>query len=194
MILNIIAILFALAAYGSAIWGGVFFFNTDDKGAQKGKVVISVTHLTSTLYAIYAITFKLDTRPLVILLALLFYAFAVLLFWSAVKANKSDQGSLPFIFSSKPVSHLVRSGVYKYIRHPFYTAYILSWIAPVVCTTSSTMTVFSCVMIIIYTLRAFAEEKAFMNSKLSDEYACYRAESGMLLPRIGSLRDSKKLL
>src|SRR5262249_20763898 len=78
--------------------------------------VFAAVHLTGIL-----------TRPLAhSVAALLLYAGSMALFWSAVAATRGRK--LAACFQEDVGNAVVRAGPYRSIRHPFYTAYSLTWI------------------------------------------------------------------
>jgi protein-S-isoprenylcysteine O-methyltransferase Ste14 len=112
--------------------------------------------------------------------ALLLYGLAALLFHSAIRANR--ERPLTVVFTKNLPVHLVTSGPYRYIRHPFYAAYCLTWFATAVATRSYlVLGIFLC-MTAAYFCAARYEESKFAQSHLGSEYTSYRNRTGMFLP------------
>lgn len=78
---------------------------------------------------------------------------------------------------------LVVHGPFRWVRHPFYVAYILGWggIAGVVQTWPSIVA--GAVMIAFYASAAHLEERRLAASSLAAEHARYRARVGMFVPK-----------
>jgi protein-S-isoprenylcysteine O-methyltransferase Ste14 len=69
------------------------------------------------------------------------------------------------------------------VRHPFYTAYILFWIAGGLAAASWAACAATAVMSAIYIHAALREESKFTGSPLSAEYAAYCRTAGFMWPR-----------
>lgn len=106
-----------------------------------------------------------------------------LFFWAAA-VNK--QKKLTAVHSSDVPKHLMTSGPYAYIRHPFYSAYITAFIASAVA--SKHLIPLACAVLccLHYYCAAKLEERKFSQSILGSEYAKYRAHTGMFFPRLWS--------
>ncbi len=112
--------------------------------------------------------------------ALLLATGGLALFWWAIRSNRRQP--LSFAFSDDLPQHLVCDGPYRYVRHPFYTAYLLAWLVVPVATLEPLLLVPMMVMTIIYTAAARLEERKFASSRLAREYAAYRRVTGMFWP------------
>jgi protein-S-isoprenylcysteine O-methyltransferase Ste14 len=106
----------------------------------------------------------------------------LLVFWAAYRATQDH--ALSLAFSPDTPRSLVRSGIYARIRHPFYTAYGLTWLAGVVQAPFVSTVVSTGVMLTLYVIAARYEEAKFKVSGLADEYRAYRSEAGMFWPTI----------
>src|SRR5262245_51715808 len=62
--------------------------------------------------------------------AISLYVAALLLFWWTWSTNRGRP--LTAVFSPDRPGHLVTSGPYRLVRHPFYCSYLLMWFAGVV--------------------------------------------------------------
>jgi protein-S-isoprenylcysteine O-methyltransferase Ste14 len=81
----------------------------------------------------------------------------------------------------------VKKGPYRYIRHPFYAAYNLTWAAGFAATGWWPLAATAVVMGAVYERFARGEERAFLNGPLAREYSDYRRQAGKYFPRIGSV-------
>lgn len=116
------------------------------------------------------------------LVALAFYLGALCLFFWAVRAHGAERP--PPIFACEPPETLVSCGPYRHIRHPFYAAYLLAFVGSVAATGSAIVVAIAAVNLGVYVLAARAEERKFLEITLADEYAAYRARTGMFIPRL----------
>ena len=115
-------------------------------------------------------------------IALLLCAASLALFWWAIRTNR--RRPLSFAFSDDLPDHLVCDGPYRRIRHPFYTAYLLSWLVTPIATQTPLMLIPFAVMAAIYTAAARVEERKFEATRLGQAYAHYRRAAGMFWPRL----------
>lgn len=79
---------------------------------------------------------------------------------------------------------LVRHGPFAWIRHPFYTSYFLGWVSVAVLLQTWTSGLLAAAMCLFYATAAFQEERLLASSPLAADYATYRAEVGMFVPRL----------
>ncbi|WP_240229672.1 methyltransferase family protein [Devosia lacusdianchii] len=103
------------------------------------------------------------------------------LFWAAIKASRTAR--LRFAFDDQPPHSLVTIGPYQYVRHPFYTSYLLFWIGWAIATWSLWSVLPLIIVATLYVLAARMEERLFATTALADEYAAYRQRAGLFWPR-----------
>ena len=115
---------------------------------------------------------------------LLFAACLALLFW-ATRATRPLR--LHVAFDSVPPDSIMRDGPYRYIRHPFYTSYVLFWLACAIATLHPLSLGFLVVIAAINLTAARREEHAFAGSAFAAEYDDYRRTTGMFWPRLGAI-------
>lgn len=86
---------------------------------------------------------------------------------------------------------LVTEGIYRWIRHPQYTGFMLITLGMLLDWATLPMLIMWPVMAILYYRLALHEEKE-MQAQFGEAYATYRHSTGMFLPRIGfsSVRHS----
>jgi protein-S-isoprenylcysteine O-methyltransferase Ste14 len=114
------------------------------------------------------------------LAALVLYCLSLGLFWSSISAHRGRPPT--HAFSMDVPDNLTETAAYRFIRHPFYSSYLLTWIAAPVATGEPALLVPFGVMLAIYWCAAVGEEMKFLRSDLRDEYLRYRARTGMFLP------------
>jgi protein-S-isoprenylcysteine O-methyltransferase Ste14 len=81
---------------------------------------------------------------------------------------------------------IVTYGAYRWIRHPFYTAYLLLFLAAAVFFPSWATFGFVAYMLIALTLTAAGEEKRLSASAFGAEYRRYLASTGRFVPRLAA--------
>jgi protein-S-isoprenylcysteine O-methyltransferase Ste14 len=114
--------------------------------------------------------------------AVLMFSISLALFWWAARAYGDLRPSIAF--SPGAPCDLVTSGPYKFMRHPFYSAYMMFWLAFAVHSWNILALVPALSMGVIYYKAAKGEEEAIMSSALRDAYIDYSKSAGMFLPRL----------
>lgn len=145
----------------------------------RGMTVTVLAGLLSTALHLTGLARHQAGWPLV---ALLLYAAAAALFWSAIRATRG--AGLTACFLGQTARQVVTRGPYRRIRHPFYTAYSLVWLAGYVATLWWPTAVAFAVMLLLYVKAARAEERDWLGGEQWEEYAAYVRQTGGLLPRL----------
>ncbi len=112
--------------------------------------------------------------------ASILYAAGLSLFWSSVKVSK---GALAACGQSHISPRLLKRGPYRFIRHPFYLSYNLTWIAGFIATVWWPLAAFALVMAALYERFAIEEERALLSGDMAKEYAAYKRGTGKYLPK-----------
>lgn len=99
---------------------------------------------------------------------------------AAVRATADSKLSLAF--SGDVPTNLNRSGPYRFIRHPFYTSYSLTWLAAAVSSAHPAAFAALFIMAAFYLGAARQEERKFLGSSLAESYRRYRKSTGMFFP------------
>ena len=116
------------------------------------------------------------------LVALALEALSLWIFFRTITASRD--GALHFAFDTENPVSLVTSGPYRYVRHPFYTSYLIFWTGLAIGTWSLWAVPVLVLMVVLYTVAARGEEAKFMRTGMSEDYAAYRARTGMFWPKI----------
>jgi protein-S-isoprenylcysteine O-methyltransferase Ste14 len=155
-----------------------------DEGGQQAEVLFTVV-----LVLIVALGVYYRIRVVHGVIAFVLAVLAVVLYESARRAVRGV--GLSVIKSESVAEGVVTRGPYAYIRHPFYTSYLVGSVAVLV----AFPVVFAAVSLILnvafFTFAARSEEKSLMESALAPAYAGYRNRTGMFFPRVSqsSQRD-----
>ncbi len=121
-----------------------------------------------------------DAMPLAIALAL-FLVSAGIFFWAL---SETRSARLKLAFDPDGPTSVMATGPYRYVRHPFYTSYIVYWLACAIATGHPLNIAFLVVMTAIYTYTALQEERSFETTEHAGAYARYRQTSGLFWPRL----------
>jgi protein-S-isoprenylcysteine O-methyltransferase Ste14 len=168
-----------IAGSSSFAWGlRGHFVGDKTPGAVHVINALSVAAITLFLFSLWA-TDGPDWRRAA---GFFLHLSAIVLFVWAILATRQNRPALAF--AGKRPNHLFSWGPYAYIRHPFYTAYLLFWLGCVVATSSLVMVVLFVSLAAIYTLAALGEERNFLRSSMRDEYEAFRNATGFFWPKL----------
>lgn len=115
------------------------------------------------------------------IMGLLISVLGVLMIVSCVIALNRSISAFP---TPKENAELVRTGAYKYIRHPIYTGILLCCIGYSFFSENSLRFIVSILLMILFRFKAGYEE-SLLRKKFS-RYTDYMQNSGMFLPRLKS--------
>jgi protein-S-isoprenylcysteine O-methyltransferase Ste14 len=173
-----------LACLSSFVWGMRRFF-IQPAGSTTGMQITKIFGLLFSILHLVLILNQNAVQPGQALLATILYASSLILFWWAVYTNREKP--LSAVFSPDLPMHFVSHGPYTWIRHPFYTSYLLTWLAGVVATGHPWLLTTVIVMVAIYWKAARLEERKFFQSALASLYTAYRSRTGLFAPSLVSL-------
>lgn len=121
------------------------------------------------------------SSSLAILAVPLYLGSTALFVWAAV-SNRAQR--LALALTREAPTHLVTHGPYRYLRHPFYTSYLLTWLAGVLAVQHPTMVVPLIAMGTIYRIAANDEEQRFLDDpRFAADYRRLMASTGRFLPK-----------
>jgi protein-S-isoprenylcysteine O-methyltransferase Ste14 len=164
---------------GSFAWAVRGFF-TQPAGFTAAMKLISACSAAFGVLHLFAIflTSRMTTERIVS--GSLVYVSALLLFWWALRT--ALRRPLSAAFSPDIPAHLVVHGPYRFVRHPFYCSYMLTWFAGWIVTGVWWLLPTAAVMLAIYLVASAQEEGKFLHSPLGDAYLKYRSQTGRFLP------------
>ncbi len=175
-------ILFVLC-FASFTWGTYCFFLTRGSDVPIwGKATRLCTVLLVTVQLMLFLPKEDGSNSPSMYVAAGFYTASLLLFWSAVQANR--ERPLTHCFSQNEPEHIIMTGPYRLIRHPFYVSYLIAWTAGIFAADSTVILFGASLMLFLYWRAAYLEEEAFLNSKLRDTFIAYKATTGFFLPKL----------
>ncbi len=154
---------------------------------------LRITVLAGVIFAVVHVAVILTTPALVlsaVVAGAVLYCLALAVFWWTIKANRVKP--LAACFSSNEPLHLVRSGPYRFVRHPFYCSYLLAWLAGAIGTLNPYLGLTFIAMFVLYLTAALNEEKKFATSSLAGDYASYCGATGRFFPSPSKLINSRR--
>jgi protein-S-isoprenylcysteine O-methyltransferase Ste14 len=183
MIARLLLPLCAGFCFSSFVWGMVRHFRRLGKRSR----TMLWTALLAACSAVLQITALCRlAKPSVgsLLPALALYGVSAILFWRAVGVTR---GKLAACGQGALTREVITAGPYRFIRHPFYTSYNLTWIAGFAATGWWPIALSALVMAILYDRQSHAEEALFAASPLAREYGEYQRRTGRYFPRFDRL-------
>jgi protein-S-isoprenylcysteine O-methyltransferase Ste14 len=161
------------------IWAVRAHFSS--KTMPRGTVLISVVVLSTTLF--FLALLWLGTQSWIVqILGLVIELAGLALFWAAIRASRAAR--LRLAFDEENPDSIVTEGPYRYLRHPFYTSYLIFWIGWAIAIWSVWTLVPLAALITIYAVAAKGEERKFSNTPMAEAYAAYKQQAGFFWPRI----------
>lgn len=110
------------------------------------------------------------------------YVLATLLFLSALESARRVPLPRTFVDDCMPRT-LITTGPFAVVRHPFYVAYSLAWLAAPVATHGPFIGVLALIAIALYVIAARREEK-LLESRFGEAYRTYKRGTGMMMPSL----------
>ncbi len=150
-----------------------------DKGSFWIIVVASIIFLSASLYDFYILQWTLyEAETFYYLGIVLFITGYALRLTSRILLHKQFS-----VFVALQKEHkLITTGIYKYVRHPIYTAGIISFIGFILLT-NSTLGILTGLLLVLPALlyRIHIEEKMLI-AHFGDEYVEYKKKVKALIP------------
>jgi protein-S-isoprenylcysteine O-methyltransferase Ste14 len=166
----------SVASFG---WGVRKFF-TRPVGLTARMKWISGLSCAFGIAHLFAILFSSNLTPERSVAGSALYLCSAGLFWWAIRTSLGKP--LSAAFSPDVPLHLVCNGPYRFVRHPLYTSYLLTWVAGWVVTAQWWLLPTVLAMLGIYFVASSAEEEKFLSSPLGRDYQRYRLRTGRFLP------------
>lgn len=181
--LKVIIFSLLFACFISFSWA---VFKVFQKPNEKMPIKMRMLSLLSTLFFIGQLVFLFQQNApnfAITIFGLLLLCLSFGLFWSAIPYAKSAQ--LGIAFAGKASPKILMEGPYKYIRHPFYSSYLLFWLGGFLVAQSGWLLISVVVMAWFYFTAIAEEEAMLLSGEMGDLYKSYRIRTGAVLPRVG---------
>lgn len=105
-----------------------------------------------------------------------------LLFWAHIHLGKNWSPVIENKFSKS--RSLIKSGPYKFIRHPIYTASFITLIGFFILTANWILTGIPLVILILFYINKIPKEEKELIDNFGKEYLDYKKKTGGLIPKI----------
>ncbi len=167
--------------FGCFVWATVKHFVWEGRGSR-GAWTVSMLSWVAFLTFFVEVLRRGPTRWWPYGLAM--FLVSLLLWAWTIQTTRRTPPTLAF--TNDQPTQLFSGGPYGWVRHPFYTAYLLFWLGGLLVDGSVASGLCVAVLGCIYVVAATHEERKFSSSGLADTYRRYVARTGMFLPRIGA--------
>ena len=109
--------------------------------------------------------------------------FAQALFTWAIRHSRDKQLTLA-VDDQMQSATIIRTGPWRYMRHPFYASYLIFWLACALATQHLISVIVFLTLSGIYTYSALREERVLSSGPLRKDYIAYRETVGFFYPRL----------
>ena len=187
-IFEVVTFLLGVACCSSFIWAVRWHF-VQHSGMRAGMRILSLLTLSGFIWFLYSSVNHLGasmspTRDVpdlpIYLAATVLIAISLCLFWWSVAMTRVQPLTLAFALDAPAYVHI--GGPYAYVRHPFYSSYVMFWLATAIAEHNLFGWIILILMTTLYSIAAKREEKKFALSPLAATYNDYRGRTGMLVP------------
>jgi len=177
--MSLLLLIINLLLHASFIWGRFAVFRVGDR-LPEGAKLIQITSVPCIVLDALLIAGRTGDHsildPLAIALALL---SGVLFAWAVLTTGLRR---LTAVFSEDLPAELIVSGPFRFVRNPFYLAYVLAYLQALVAARSWWAACPLVVMAFLYYRAALFEERKFLRGDLALQYRRYAATTGRFLP------------
>jgi protein-S-isoprenylcysteine O-methyltransferase Ste14 len=179
MFLDVLVSVISVIVILTWIWSIKAHFKSTEMPA--GAKLISILVIASGLFLLLLV-WRNEQPTGTQLFGIALQILSYILFWSAIGATRN--AALLAAFTPLSPHSLVTSGPYRFVRHPFYSSYLLFWVGLTVCTWSVWAIVPLVGMFVTYLQAALDEERKFSKTELATDYSQYMAKTARFVPGI----------
>ena len=144
------------------------------------RVISTLVILSAIVLTFLVFHYEQPVIPQIIGTVMLIASF--MMFWRTIR--ESTNAKLLAAFDEKLPHGLLTTGPYAYVRHPFYTSYLIQWVGWAIASWSVWGIVPVVFMTTTYYIAATGEEKKFAKTEMAADYADYVARTGKFLPKL----------
>lgn len=170
-----VALACSLSCLGSFVWGMLFHFRRVGQ-PTKSMLLTAFLAINSGVLQLWGIVHR---PPWLTLVAITMYVTSLVIFWWATAVTKDKLAACGQDCVSRAV---LQQGPYRWIRHPFYAAYNLTWLAAVAVSRWWPLALSAVVMAVLYERFAREEERSLLLGPSGGDYRCYAKRTGRYLP------------
>ena len=113
--------------------------------------------------------------------AIAMYGASLTIFLASIEAARRVPLTRTFVYEPRP-DRVLRTGPFRFVRHPIYLAYSLAWLAAPVAMSSVLLGLTAAGLISCYAVSAVEEERRLLASPLGPEYRDYIKATKRFVP------------
>ena len=176
-LIRLVVLVPGLACFLAFCWGTLRHFRSVGPMPLGMRLIGAVSLITFAAFAWSVLTGPLSdlwpAAPILSLASLALFAWA---------AGATRNAGFALAFAGAQPARILMSGPFRYLRHPFYSSYLLFWLATCFATNSGLCVIGSALLLACYVAALVNEERCIARGRLAAEYASYAAQTGMFLP------------
>ena len=160
------------------VWARFYYFERHSPESLLGTFLYDPVVVGHILVSLWYFSEQPTVQASFLLIAVIILILAFMVFWWAV----AQSYGLGFAGSSGS-TRIVSSGPFKFVRHPFYISYTLTWLGACILFNSFLLWITLLYLAAFYVTAAIKEEKQLVSGNM-DLYSAYQKNVGMFIPRI----------
>ncbi len=166
----------------ASFMGAAFFFFKNNKSINWKKLIkIQIVSMSIWFLEVYLLTKNLSSPYSArIIGAIIIQVFSFVVFWTTI--SYIGKHKLLVAGSEEKPLHFFSTGPFQYVRHPFYSTYLLSYLGTFIADSSYPFLILIMMLIYFYYKTAREEEGRFDLSEYKEGYAEYKSKTGMFVP------------
>ncbi len=180
MILDAAVTLLAAIIIATHAWAMRNHFNMPGEVPNGTRIISFLVIASAALFGFLTWTLQQPAFAQIIGLAVLLASYG--LYWLTI--GESSEAKLLSAFDEKNPHGLLKTGPYGYVRHPFYTSYLLLWGGWAIACWNIWAIVPVVGMAATYWAASRDEEGKFSTTAMADDYAEYKRTTGRFFPKL----------
>lgn len=178
--MTLIIQILAVSTYIPFIWAVRTIFRQVGDEQPRPFAIAKYYSALCMLSFLYGINRNEDLGKITAIFCIILFLYSHLAFWWAIKTVKRQRLSLAF--SEDSPEELIVQGPYRWVRHPFYSAYVSSYLASALAAGFNPYGILFVGLLGFYIWSALYEENKFAKSSLRPAYERYCARTGRFTP------------
>lgn len=172
----------ALLCFISFFWSVIGVFRKPEGSVSTMYRVLQISSGWTWTYSLFCIVLTDGPHLGAQILALVLIMLSLLIFWYTRRWIQNKDFAL--VFNKEAPSHLETEGPFRWVRHPFYSSYLLCYFSVVLFTLDTLMGLTFLFMVGLYFKALKEEEQKFQEKGFSEAYKNYSQRTGALFPKL----------
>jgi protein-S-isoprenylcysteine O-methyltransferase Ste14 len=173
----------------SALWSVLKVFKADATTDRKQYLILRLVSVAYWVLSLY-FTVTHESSQIQYSLGIFMSTSGVIIFWWAQRSILKK--GLALIYSKTAPVAIATQGPYNYVRHPFYTSYILIYASALISTSTWIQGALFLALISLYVFAARTEERMLLSGIHAATYQEYYNQRGRFFPRLRSSTSKTK--